>query len=64
MDKKIPINRNNKFFSMRDFQFEVEVGREYVEGDLNMSVILYKVDRELEFGDDLYGEAARTTRRL
>ena len=56
---KVPIQRTNKFFSMEDFNFEVEVGREYLEGDLNMSVILYRVDRTQDFGDDLYGEAKK-----
>lgn len=54
---KIPITRANKFFAMEDFRLEVELGREYIEGDLNMNVVLYRVDREASFGDDLYGEA-------
>jgi hypothetical protein len=58
-NKKIPINRNNKFFSGEDFRLEVEMGREYIEGDLNFTVILYKIDRETTSTDDIYGEAGK-----
>jgi len=60
MGKKIiPINRLNKFFSAEDFNLEVELGREYIEGDINMSVILYRVNRETSVTDDIYGEAGK-----
>jgi hypothetical protein len=53
---KIPITRLNKFFSDEDFGLEIDMGREYLEGDLNMSVILYRIDRESSNIDSLYGE--------
>ena len=53
---KIPITRVNKFFSQEDFNLELGMGREYLEGDLNMTVILYRVDKELTNVDSLYGE--------
>jgi hypothetical protein len=53
---KIPITRLNKFFSGEDFNLELDMGREYLEGDLNMSVILYRVDRQATDVDSLYGE--------
>jgi len=56
--KKIPITRNNKFFSREDFELEVEMGREAIEGDLNFRVILYRVDRTETTSDDIYEEAA------
>lgn len=60
MSKKIiPINRVNKFFSSEDFNLEIELGREYVEGDINMTVILYQVNREESNTDDIYGEAGK-----
>jgi hypothetical protein len=59
MKKVIPINRVNKFFSAEDFNLEVELGREYIEGDINMTVILYQVDREASASDDIYGEAGK-----
>jgi hypothetical protein len=57
--KKIPINRVNKFFSAEDFNLEVELGREYIEGDINMTVVLYQVNREESDTDDIYGEAEK-----
>lgn len=58
MNKKIPINRLNKFFSQEDFFFlEEKFGREYIEGDINITVILYQVDLEKSVTDDIYNEA-------
>ena len=34
------------------------MGREAIEGDLNMVVVLYRVDKELTQTDDLYHEAS------
>lgn len=58
-NKKVPINRVNKFFSGEDFFLEVKMGREYLEGDLNMVVILYRVDREATETDSIYGETVK-----
>ena len=60
MQNKItPITRINKWFSEEDFNLEVELGREAIEGDGNFTVILYKVDRGMTEYDKLYGEAAK-----
>ena len=57
--RRIPINRNNKFFSNEDFNLEIQFGREAIEGDGNFVVILYRVDREMTASDDVYGEAGK-----
>ena len=57
--RKIPINRVNKFFSNEDFDLDISMGREAIEGDGNFTVILYRVDRENTASDDLYGEAPK-----
>lgn len=57
--RRVPINRVNKFFSAEDYRLDVEMGREGIEGDNNFSVILYKVDRENTSSDDVYGEAGK-----
>ena len=64
MAKRVPINRLNKFFSIEDFNLEVELGREYVEGDINMRIILYQVDRAISETDDIYGEADKDAIRF
>ena len=54
-NKKVtPITRVNKFFSGEDFNLEISMGREAIEGDGNFTVILYKVDRQLTEYDDFY----------
>ena len=59
-NKKVtPITRINKFFSGEDFDLEISMGREAIEGDGNFTVILYKIDRQLTEYDDLYGEATK-----
>ena len=59
-NKKItPITRINKFFSEEDFNLEISMGREAMEGDGNFTVILYRVDREMTEFDTLYGEASK-----
>ena len=58
-NKKVPIERINKFFSQDDFDLEVDFGREWLEGDINIKVILYQVDRTETTNDDIYGEAAK-----
>lgn len=58
-NKKVPIERINKFFSQDDFDLEIDFGREWLEGDINIKVILYQVDRKETTIDDIYGEAAK-----
>lgn len=53
---KLPITRINKFFSEKDFDFNLQLSQEYVHGDLNMKVILYRVDRQKTEIDDVYSE--------
>ena len=54
---KVPITRLSKFFDEVDFDLEVDFGREYMEGDLNMTVVLYSIDIEKTDTDDVYKEA-------
>ena len=56
MDNKLPISRLSKFFSYEDFDLQVEMGQEYLHGDLNMKLVLYRVDRSKTDNDDVYAE--------
>jgi hypothetical protein len=58
-NKITPITRINKFFSEEDFNLEIYMGREAIEGDGNFTIILYRVDREASASDNLYGEAPK-----
>lgn len=55
--KKFPINRMGKFYDEIDFGLENEMAREYLEGDLNIVVVLFQVDRTETLVDDVYAEA-------
>jgi len=57
-NKIVPINRISKFFSQEDFDLEIEMGREAMEGDGNFTVILYRVDRGMT-NTDIYNEARK-----
>lgn len=59
MENKLPITRLSKFFSQNDFDLNVQLGREYLHGDINMVLVLYQVDREKTNIDDVYAEAGK-----
>lgn len=54
--RKIPITRLDKFFGAEDFDLDIAMGREWLEGDMNFRLVLYKVDRQKTKTDDVYGE--------
>jgi hypothetical protein len=53
---KVPITRLGKFFGAEDYALDVEMGREWLEGDMNFTLVLYRVDRYKTKTDDVYGE--------
>jgi hypothetical protein len=57
MNNKLPITRLSKFFSQDDFDINIQMGREYLHGDLNMKLVLYRVDRSKTDNDAIYAEA-------
>ena len=57
--KITPVTRINKFFSEEDFNLEIDMGREAIEGDGNFTIILYKVDVNMTEYDKLYGEGSK-----
>ena len=62
--KRYPINRANLFFSQNDMDLELSMAREYLEADLNMKVVLYRVNRQQTSGDDIYNEAVKDSIRF
>ena len=55
--KRLPINRMGKFYDYLDFGLENDMAREYIEGDINFTVILFRVNRIKSQTDDVYGES-------
>lgn len=57
--RKIPINRNNLFFSDESFLFEEDLAYEYISQDMNQTVILYEVDLERSNLNQTYFESEK-----
>ena len=43
---KVPITRLNKFFSEEDFNLDINMGEEWLHGDMNFTLVLYRVDKQ------------------
>ena len=56
MEKLVPITRLGKFFGGEDYTLDVGMGEEWLLGDMNFTVILYRIDRYKTKTDDVYGE--------
>lgn len=54
--KKVPINRNNVFYSEELFDFYTQIGKDYVEQFMNQTAILYPVDLSSTNVNSIYGE--------
>ena len=52
----VPVKRNGLFYDREQYKFDMEMAREYVEGDMSQSIVLYSVDLTKTGRDDLYGE--------
>jgi hypothetical protein len=59
MENKLPITRLGKFFSQDDFDINIQMGEEYLHGDLNMKLVLYRVDRDKTSTDAVYAEVGK-----
>ena len=57
MNNKVPITRIGKFFGEEDFKLDQEFGTEWLHGDMNYTLVLYRVDRVKTKTDDVYGES-------
>ena len=55
-DSRVPITRLNKFFSEEDFNLDISMGDEWLGGDMNFTLVLYRIDRQRTISDDVYGE--------
>ena len=57
MEKLVPITRLGKFFGGEDFDLDIGMGQEWLEGDMNFTVVLYRIDRYKTKKDDVYGRS-------
>ena len=56
MEKLVPITRLGKFFGGEDYALDIGMGEEWLLGDMNFTVILYRIDRYKTKTDNVYGE--------
>ena len=56
---KVPITRNNLFYDETSFQYEMTIGKNYLEQDVNQTVVLFEVDIEKSNLDSVYGETRK-----
>lgn len=56
MEKLVPITRLGKFFGAEDYALDIGMGEEWLLGDMNFTIVLYRVDRQKTKVDDVYGE--------
>ena len=62
---RIPNTRLNRFYDDTDFDLEIDMASELIEGDANFTVVLYRIDRKHSNSSDIYGESnAKDTRFL
>ena len=59
MAKKVPITRLGKFFGAEDYDLDINMGSEWLEGDMNFTLVLYRVNRIKTKKDDVYGETLK-----
>ena len=59
MNSRVPITRIGKFFGAEDYNLDLSIGEEWLYGDMNFIVILYRIDRMKTKTDDVYGEALK-----
>ncbi len=54
--RRVPINRNSLFYDKESYDFEMELGKNYIEQDMGQAVVLYQVDVSKTQTDSIYGE--------
>jgi hypothetical protein len=59
MNSRVPITRIGKFFGAEDYNLDLSIGEEWLYGDMNFIVVLYRIDRTKTKTDDVYGEALK-----
>lgn len=58
-NNKVPITRIGKFFGAEDYNLDVGMGEEWLYGDMNFTLVLYRIDRLKTKTDDVYGETVQ-----
>lgn len=57
--RKNPITRNNLFYSESSFNLDTEIGKNYLETDVNQTIVLFSVDLSKTNLNAVYGETKK-----
>lgn len=57
--RRNPITRNSMFMSQSDFDYEMMIGRNYVEQDMGQTIVLYEVDLDNTKINDIYMDSEK-----
>lgn len=57
MGRKSKITRNTMFYSDKDFDFDINIGIDYISQDMNQTIMVFQVDRVRTATFDIYGES-------
>lgn len=58
-ENKVPITRIGKFFGVEDYYLDISMGEEWLHGDMNFKIVLYRIDRVKTKTDNVYGETLK-----
>ena len=59
MNNRVPISRLGKFFDQNDYDLDINMGSEWLHGDMNFTLVLYRIDKMKTKTDDVYGETLK-----
>ena len=59
MNNRVPITRLGKFFDQNDYDLDINMGSEWLHGDMNFTLVLYRIDKMKTKTDDVYGETLK-----
>ena len=54
--RRVPIHRNTLFYDVDAFNFDIEIGKDYIEQDMGMTLVLYRVMPNRSQVNDVYKE--------
>jgi hypothetical protein len=59
MENRLPITRLSKFLSNDDFDLNIQMGQEYLHGDIDIKLVLYSVDITKTSTDNVYAQTIK-----
>lgn len=58
IQRKVPVRRNTLFYDVNAFNFDIELGKDYLEQDMGQTLVLYRVKPERSEVNSVYKETS------